>query len=171
MRLTALFFWMISVVPLCAQNQPVPAHVVGNSLPDSVLALQMVRTNGSSLTLGDMLKTHEGKKIVVDVWASWCRDCIIGYPKLDALRSTTDKSKTAFVFLSVDKDVDKWKSSIDKFRIEGEHYLLTGAWKNALSNYIVLDWVPRYLVIDEAGKIVMAKAIDASDETLKSAVR
>jgi hypothetical protein len=74
------------------------------------------------------------------------------------------------VFLSTDKEIAKWKNAVDRFQIRGEHYLLEGAWNNPLSNYIVLDWVPRYFVLDETGKIILPKAVHADDPDLKSAL-
>lgn len=75
------------------------------------------------------------------------------------------------MFLSTDKDEHKWKNAIDKFNIRGEHYLMKGAWKNTLSNYLVLDWVPRYVVLDEKGQVIMPKAVVAEDSYIKKALR
>jgi thiol-disulfide isomerase/thioredoxin len=154
-----------------SQNDPVPAYLTTQPFPDSVKALPIHTVDGTSLTFGDMLEKHKGKKILIDIWGSWCRDCIIGYPKLEELRNTIGDKDIAYVFLSTDKDKDKWKNAITKFNIRGDHYLLDGGWKNPLSNYISLDWVPRYLVLDKRGRIMMPKAIVAEDEALKEALQ
>ena len=153
-----------------SQNTPVPQYLTTQSFPDSVQALGMQTLKGRTLTFGDMLEIYKGKKVVIDIWGSWCRDCIVGYPKLDALRNETGEENVVYVFLSTDQEIRKWKNAIDRFKIKGEHYLLDGAWKNTLSSYIVLDWVPRYFVLDENGKMILPKAIQADDPALKTAI-
>ena len=154
-----------------SQNAPVPEYLTTQDFPDSVKLLGLRQLDGERLTFGDMIKKYKGKKILIDIWGSWCADCIIGYPKLEALRKEAGKKNVAYVFLSTDKEVGKWKNAIKKFGIRGEHYLLDGAWNNTLSNYLVLDWVPRYFVLDENGRIILPKAIVAEDAVLKKALQ
>jgi thiol-disulfide isomerase/thioredoxin len=153
-----------------SQNDPVPEYVTIQDFPDSVNSLSLRSLDGKEITFGELLKSHRGKKILIDIWGSWCRDCIIGYPKLDELRRVIGEEHVAYIFLSTDKDPQKWKNAIEKFNIRGEHYLLDGGWKNPLSGYLVLDWVPRYVVLDAKGKVIMPKAIVADDVSLKSAL-
>ncbi len=164
--LLALFI----AAPLFSQNEPVPSYVTTQDFPDSVKALGIRTVDDTKISLGDVLAKYKGKKVLVDIWASWCRDCIIGYPKVEELRRQVGEDNIAYVFLSVDKDAQKWKNAIGKFKIRGEHYLLDGAWKNPLSNYIALDWVPRYLVLDEQGRVIVPKAILAEDDALRNAL-
>ena len=162
----ALVFVCVSIVST-AQDQPVPEYVMVNEFPDSVASFSLTTPEGNVTTFGEMLRSYRGKKVVIDIWASWCRDCIIGLPALDDLKKKTGESSVVYVMLSVDKDVDKWKSAIARFNIAGPHFLAAGGWKNPLASYIVLDWVPRYLIMDETGKVVMPKAIVASDPALR----
>ena len=153
-----------------AQNAPSPKYLTTQDFPDSVQTLGMQTLEGRRLTFRQMLETYKGKKVVIDIWGSWCRDCIVGYPKLQALRESVGEENVAYVFLSTDKEIPKWKNAIDRFQIRGEHYLLDGAWSNSLSNYVVLDWVPRYFVLDENGRVIMPKAVHADDPALKTAL-
>lgn len=149
-----------------SQHGPVPAYLITQDFPDSVRSLGITNLSGNRITFGQMLESYKGKRILVDIWASWCGDCITGYPKLDDLRNNKWDKDLVVVFLSVDKDADKWKNAIHKYKIRGDHYLVDNNWKNALSNYLVLDWVPRYFVLDAEGRIIMPKAITADDPLL-----
>lgn len=169
MRILVVVMLMLSI-EAWSQNQPVPLYVTQQSFPDSVMNINLVRENGEVLRFSEMLDKYKGKKMLVDIWASWCRDCIVGLPKLEDLRAKAGTETVAYVFLSVDKDDSKWKAAISKFNIRGEHYRIEGAWKTALSNYIILDWVPRYLVLDENSRIIMPKAISAEDAALGKAL-
>ena len=163
---------VLFAIPSMSQNQPVPDYLVKHSFPDSVLNIPVVGLDGMQGTFGDMLKSFQGRRVVLDIWGSWCRDCIVGLPKLEALKKTTDPEKVVYVFLSVDEDDKKWRAAINRFfRIAGEHYRIPQGWKNALSNYIVLDWVPRYMTLNEDGRVVMPKAIEAGEKRFVESVR
>lgn len=166
----ALFVIVCLANQSLSQNAPVPGYVTTQNFPDSVKALGMEDLAGKRITFGEMLTLYKGKKVLIDIWASWCRDCIVGYPKLEKVKGAVDEASVAFVFLSADKDKQKWKDAITKYKINGDHYILDGAWINSLSHYLVLDWVPRYFVIDESGKVTMPKAIVADDPQLKKAL-
>jgi thiol-disulfide isomerase/thioredoxin len=168
-HLSFCLFFFASIVAL-AQDAPAPEYLTTQDFPDSVKSLGLQTLEGRKVTFGQMLETYKGKKIVIDIWGSWCRDCILGYPKLEALRKEAGDKNVVYVFLSTDKEIAKWKNAIGRFQIRGEHYLLEGAWNNPLSNYIVLDWVPRYFVLDETGKIILPKAVHADDPGIKTAL-
>ena len=150
-----------------AQYDSVPKYLTRQNFPDSVRSWGVQALDGKKLTIGELFDSYKGRKVLIDIWGSWCRDCLIGYPKLEALRREVGEKNVAYLFLSTDKEVTKWKAAIEKFSIRGDHYLLDGAWQTPLSNYIRLDWVPRYLVLDEKGRVIMPKAIVADDENLK----
>jgi thiol-disulfide isomerase/thioredoxin len=168
MRLAIVSLLLFVASTAFCQDKPIPEYLTKNDFPDSVKSIGMQTPEGSRLTFGDMLETYKGKKVVIDIWASWCRDCIVGYPKLEKLRQEVGEENVVYVFLSTDKDVNKWKNAITGFQIRGQHYLLNGAWNKTLSSYIVLDWVPRYLVLNEKGMVIMPKAIHADDPALRT---
>lgn len=149
-----------------AQNQPAPAYLKDSNFPDSVLAVQLVNRTGGEVTFEKVLNEMKGTITLIDFWASWCPDCIKGLPELDALKKETKGKKINYLFLSVDKDDSKWQGAIDKFQIKGTHYRIPVGWKNALTNYIGLDWIPRYVLIDSEGTVLVPKAIHASDEMI-----
>jgi thiol-disulfide isomerase/thioredoxin len=164
-------FVLFFVTKIFSQNDPVPDYVTAQDFPDSVKILLIEDLAGKRITFGQMLASYKGKKVLIDIWGSWCRDCIVGYPKLEELRKHVGEKNIAYVFLSADKDKQKWKNAISKYNIRGDHYILDGAWVNSLSHYLVLDWVPRYLVLDENGRVIMAKAIVADNKVLKKALQ
>ena len=171
-RLLALTILAVVEFPAFCQDKPVPEYVLNQNFPDSVLSIPVVKLDGTQGTFGDLLTSVAGKRVVLDIWASWCRDCIVGLPKLKELKAKTDPERVSFVFVSIDEDEQNWRAAINRFfRIDGEHYRIPIGWKNALSNYIVLDWVPRYLTLDETGRVIMPKAIVAEDRRLVEALK
>lgn len=157
--LLPLLFLGSTFLPCVAQNEPVPEYLTTQEFPDSVRTVSVENYNGKGMTFEGILKQYKGKRIVIDIWASWCRDCLVGVPGLrDLIKKTTDQN-IVYLFISVDEDERKWKSAISRFSIPGEHFRIKSGWKNPLCNYIVLDWVPRYMVLNETGKVTKSKAI------------
>lgn len=117
-----------------------------------------------------VLNQHKGKKILIDVWASWCRDCIVGMPKIKELQKKFPE--VVYLFLSVDTKQGSWKRGIRRYNIQGEHYNLPKGMKNGvLVDFLNVRWIPRYVVVDEYGKISLFKATDASDKSVLNALQ
>ena len=54
--------------------------------------------------------------------ASWCKDCIVGFPKIKELQK--EFPDVVFLFLSVDRSNASWQRAIKKYNLVGEHYNL-----------------------------------------------
>ena len=124
----------------------------------------MVNTNNQPIAFSEILKKYEGKIIVVDVWASWCSDCIKGMPKVKALQEKYPEA--TYLFISMDKTYEAWLKGIEKYEVKGEHYLTSDGMEGVFGKSINLDWIPRYMIIDKTGKIALYKVIEADDEKL-----
>ena len=147
----------------CTQGQDLVAF------PQEALNDVFVTEVGANITFGDVLEEHKGKTIVIDVWATWCRDCIVGMPKVKALQA--EFKDAVFVFLSLDKTEESWKRGIKKYKLEGEHYFVSGGWKSPFCKAIDLDWIPRYMVVNPLGEIAVYRAVEADDFRLRDALK
>jgi thiol-disulfide isomerase/thioredoxin len=117
-----------------------------------------------------MLQKYKGNKVLIDVWASWCGDCMKGLPSVRNLQK--EYPEVIFLFLSVDKNKSAWKKGIDRFQIKGAHYNLPKGIKSGeFVDFINLGWIPRYMVIDEQGKISLFKATSASASSVAEALK
>ena len=109
-----LLFLLFAIATITrAQDAPPPAYLLKQDFPDSVKNLSMLKLDGSHVDFASVLKLHQGKKVIIDFWASWCRDCIIGLPKLEKLKQKTG-DKVVYIFISVDEDDTKWRSAINR---------------------------------------------------------
>lgn len=141
--------------------QEIPTTFSEVALNDTFITLE-----GDSISFKTILEANKGNKIVVDVWASWCGDCIKGMPKVKSLQE--EFPNATYVFLSLDKTEDAWKNGIEKYQVNGQNYFMQSGWKGPFGDFIKLDWIPRYLVIDENGNIALFKAIEADDLNIKN---
>lgn len=123
-----------------------------------VLLEKLMTTDGGQLAFQDILGIHKGKTIVIEIWASWCSDCIKAMPQLKELQA--QNPDVSYVFISLDKSMELWKTGIEKHQLNGDHYLANDGMNGAFGQAIDLDWIPRYLIVDKTGKIVTYRAIE-----------
>lgn len=156
-----LFLALLSI----SKAQEVPTEMK-TEFDETSLSQTLQDLDGNQLTVGEVFKKYEGKIILLDVWASWCPDCIKGLPALKEVQR--QYPELVYLFFSLDRigKEEAWKNGIEKFDIQGEHYWFNTEWKNEFTNYIGLNWIPRYLLIDKEGKIAHYYAIHANDTTM-----
>lgn len=146
------------------------SNVTKSNLDIDTLSEKMETREGDSISFGEIIEQYKGKPIVVDIWASWCPDCIKGFPALKKLQQ--EFPNTVYLYLSYDRTPDAWKNAIDKYNLEGEHYLIRSKWKGGkFSEGIDLDWIPRYMVFDTLGNLAHYKSITADDQKLISTLK
>lgn len=143
-----------------------------NCQSDKITTFSEAALNDKFITLDEnvvpfsaILEQHKGQTIFIDVWASWCKDCRKSLPKVKELQQ--EFPEMSFVFLSLDKSLGAWKKGIQTYNLQGDHYFMQSGWKGAMGTFLDLDWIPRYLIIDPDGKIVVYKAIKTKDKNLR----
>ncbi len=145
-------------------NTQVPKEFPKDALEDTFIAL-----DGNLIALKTILEAHKGKTVFIDIWASWCGDCLRGMPKVKALQKVHDD--VVFVFLSLDRGQEAWKRGIKKHDVQGEHYYMDKGKKGTFADFVQIDWIPRYMVVDTKGKIKLFKAVEADDKRIKQTLQ
>ena len=134
------------------------------------LSEKLLATNGKQVAFEKILKKYKGKTLVIEVWASWCGDCVKAMPKLKELQA--NNPDVSYLFISADKTADKWKAGIEKHELnKGDHYMRNDGMKGLFGKAIDLDWIPRYIVVDKTGKIVLYRAIETDFEKINSTLQ
>ena len=129
----------------------------------------LLATDGSQIAFKNILKKHKGRTLVIEVWASWCGDCVKAMLKVKELQA--NNPDVAYVFISMDKTTDKWKTGIEKHEIKGDHFMANDQMKGVFAKAIDLDWIPRYIIIDKTGKIVLYRAIETDFEKINNTLK
>lgn len=108
-----------------------------------------------------------GKYLLVDVWASWCPDCIAEFEhkeKVDAWLSSQQIS-SLYIALERSPDRERWKKYISHYGLKGYHVLADKTLKQDL--YTLLGssslWIPRYILINPLGEVVVADLATPTD--------
>jgi len=163
--MTRIITLLIAFVTLSCTSNAQKTEFSKEALSETLLA-----TDGSQVAFQDILKKYKGKTLVIEVWASWCGDCVKAMPKLKELQA--NNPDVAYLFISMDKTADKWKAGIEKHQLQGGHFMANDQMKGVFAKAVDVDWIPRYIIVDKNGKIVLYRAIetdfDKINETLKN---
>lgn len=154
---------LIAVVVLANCKQRVETQFSEHALNDVLLTME-----GQRITLQEVLTKYKGKKILIDVWATWCGDCLKSLPSLTKLQR--GNPEVIFLFFSIDDTIEQVKLGIQKYKVKGEHYWLPKKWDSSVSEFLGLSWIPRFLVIDEKGKILVFNETTVNSEVILNAL-
>jgi thiol-disulfide isomerase/thioredoxin len=108
----------------------------------------MLKDDNGQLTSS---QSFRGKLIFIDFWASWCKPCI---EEMKFTRSVKDslnnRTDIVFLYISADKNIDKWLNAIKLYNIEGIHLI---ANDSVLKSYHI-DSFPSYIMVGKDGKVL-----------------
>ena len=119
------------------------------------------------------IESLKGKLVYIDVWASWCAPCLEEFPHYDDLKQNLRKpDEVAFVFISVDKDENKWLEKLADSAIPTGIHLLEkeGIADTPIQQAFKMWGVPHYILLDKEGKIIDAHAPRPSSAKLSELI-
>lgn len=123
----------------------------------------------NQLIFESILKKHKGKILLIEIWATWCGDCVNAMTKIHELQ--VQNPDIDYLFISMDKSTNKWKKGITKYELKGEHLIATDQMNGVFAKSINLDWIPRYIIIDKTGKIALYKAIETDFDLINTTLK
>jgi thiol-disulfide isomerase/thioredoxin len=129
----------------------------------------LVATDKTEISFGDILEKHKGKVTVIEIWASWCSDCVKAMPKVKEMQA--NNPEVDYVFISMDKAYDKWINGIAKHELKGSHYWVTDGMKGKFGNSIDADWIPRYIILDKERTIKIYRAIETDFNKINATLK
>ncbi len=93
---------------------------------------------------------YKGKRVLVNLWATWCAPCIAEMPELDALAA---KRGEALVVLPVSQDMEGWQA-VNGFFSPGKFRVLVPVLDQpgSLGERLKVRGLPVSVLYDEAGK-------------------
>ncbi len=115
---------------------------------------KVMAMDGSTVNLADL----KGKKVFVNLWATWCPPCRAEIPSIEALSSKLDKQKVAFVMLSLDENINLPK----QFALKNKLQLPVFYPAEGLPGIFKTDGIPATFIFNEKGELIKAN-IGAED--------
>ena len=123
-------------------------------------------------TLEDVLKPLRGKKIYIDIWASWCVPCKEEFEHKETVKKILSENDAQMLYISIDFDNydQEWKYRIKYHHLAGFHIRTNEVLYDHLRKRFgsnksgTLSFgVPRYMLVDENGNIVNENAKSPSE--------
>ena len=146
---------MILLAVLSMSSTHVLHPIVGEKAPEIALP----NPQGEIIKLSEL----QGKLVLIDFWASWCRSCRLDNQVLKRMISrygeSSFKSGEGFTIYSVSLDTDKevWKQAISNDKLNWDaHVSDLKKWDSPVVQDYNFKYLPHNLLIDENG-IVLAK--------------
>ncbi len=124
---------------------------------------KFVENYASLNSLEEALKPFKGKKLYIDVWATWCGPCKAEFAHKAGLKKLLAEKGYDILYISIDEPNrdEAWKGMIKFYKLEGNHLRTNKDFTNDLVK--IFDQggnlsIPWYLIVNEEGKIVNADA-------------
>lgn len=124
-----------------------------------------VMTHGQLTTQDDKelsSASFKGQNLVLNYWATWCQPCMTDTPKFQ--EAAADYPNAKFVSISIDRDINTWKTFLSDENWSGNHYWLGMNDDNPLYSFTYSDLnagdikgvhvaLPKYVIIGADGTI------------------
>lgn len=117
-------------------------------------AFSMLDSNGNVVSLQSL----KGKKVFINLWASWCPPCRREMPSIERLYKSVDTTKVAFVMLSLDDAFEKAKRYATSRKLAMPIFYPA----ENLPHLFNVEGIPATFIFNEEGKLI--KQVNGSDD-------
>ncbi|CAM4049472.1 MULTISPECIES: TlpA family protein disulfide reductase [Flavobacterium] len=160
--------------PMIEQDAKMFAQYYGQKLEASKMAGTSFPSFSFENHKGGMSKISDfkGKLVYIDVWATWCGPCRAEIPFLKKAEEKYKGKNIEFVSISIDskKDYDKWKKFVIDKKLGGVQLIAENDWNSDLVKALKISGIPRFILVDVEGNIMIADAPRPSSEAFNSAL-
>ena len=128
-----------------------PTAYIPPLLPRPLPLVSVETLEGNSVTLD----TYEGKVVVLDFWATWCKPCVDLMPRLERLIGTYGDKELVVLGVSVDEGKDRHKQIREFVDKVGVTYpIFSDARSPRLWHTLKVKAIPALFLINQSGQIV-----------------
>lgn len=120
--------------------------IIGVKAPDFTQA----DSSGTAITLSAL----QGKYVLIDFWASWCKPCRAQNPSLVRLYKKYKGEGFTILGVSLDSKKEAWLKAIHDDKLVWLHVSDLKFWSNAVAKQYKISSVPQNYLLDSQGVII-----------------
>jgi thiol-disulfide isomerase/thioredoxin len=157
----------LEAFPRHAGLQKMKVHSAGTVLPGEewvgrkLPAMLVMDTSGKAISLN----SFNGRWLLIDFWASWCKPCREESPNLRNAFRQYNKRGLSIVSISLDKDAVAWKNAIVADSLFWTNAGDTRGWESPVARAFDITALPFNLLVDPSGNI---RAANLRGDSLQS---
>ena len=127
---------------------------------------EMNDLDGNVVQLSDYV--GKSKLLLIDVWASWCGPCRAEMPQLKSIYKDYKDKGLSVLGISIDESPDRWKKALEELDLPWWQTVLPKSVQASFRDNYEVKGVPRLMLIDQNGKIIMARIELRSDSYMRA---
>lgn len=115
-------------------------------------------TSGTAITLSSL----QGRYVLIDFWASWCKPCRAQNPALVRIYKKYSNKGFTILGVSLDSKKESWLKAIHDDKLQWQQVSDLKFWKNDVAQQYKISSVPQNYLLNSQG-VIIGKNLSESD--------